>query len=168
MNIEFNVMLQNTWKWKHYTKQVTKVLSIAQQKHRKSCLKICKYNETIYHPSKILKSWCSGQDRSSFRRQQNHDPKILIIWSSSSLIVPKSINNSTNDLDPTNVPKIQKPKLVRKLGRNDIKWSNPYGDQVTHFTSYTKSFNAKFFYCNHKKKKNHIWCKTYYMCIIHQ
>jgi hypothetical protein len=52
------------------------------------------------------------------------------------------------------VPKIQKPKLgIRKLRRSDIKWSNPYGDQVTHFTSYTKKFNAKNSYCNHKKTR---------------
>jgi hypothetical protein len=56
MNIEFNVMLQNTWKWKHCMKQIVKELSIAQQKHHKSCLKICKHRETIYHHGKILRS----------------------------------------------------------------------------------------------------------------
>jgi hypothetical protein len=36
-----------------------------------------------------------------------------------------AINNSTKDLDPTGAPKIWKPKLrVKKLGGNDIKWSN--------------------------------------------
>jgi hypothetical protein len=39
-----------------------------------------------------------------------------------------------NDLDPTNVPKIYKHESrIKKLGINDIKWSNPCGDQATHF-----------------------------------
>jgi hypothetical protein len=36
---------------------------------------------------------------------------------------------------------------VRKLGKSDIKWFNPYGDQATHFTSCT---NVKMFFCNCK------------------
>jgi hypothetical protein len=36
-----------------------------------------------------------------------------------------------NDLDFTNVAKIQKPMLrVRKPRGSDIKWSNPCGDQL--------------------------------------
>jgi hypothetical protein len=31
---------------------------------------------------------------------------------------------------------------IRKLGRNDIKWSNILGDRATHFDGYTKSPNA--------------------------
>jgi len=57
-----------------------------------------------------------------------------------------------NDLDPTNVPKIWKPKLgIRKLGGNDIKWSNPCGNQTTHFVGYIESPNVKNSSCNHKK-----------------
>jgi hypothetical protein len=59
-----------------------------------------------------------------------------------------------NDLDPTNALKIQKLELgVRKLGGNDIKWSNLCGDQVTHFVGYSKRFNVKNFYDNHKKTR---------------
>jgi hypothetical protein len=39
------------------------------------------------------------------------------------------INDSTNDEDSINVPKIQKPKSrIRKPRINDIKWSNLLGD----------------------------------------
>jgi hypothetical protein len=55
-----------------------------------------------------------------------------------------------NDLDPTNVFKIWKPELgIRKSGGNDIKWSNPCGDQTTHFIGYTESSNVKKSGCNH-------------------
>jgi len=64
------------------------------------------------------------------------------------------MNDSTNDLDPTSVPKIQKPKLgVKKLRSSDIKWSNPYGNQVTHFITCTESINAENFFYNHKKTR---------------
>jgi hypothetical protein len=34
-------------------------------------------------------------------------------------------------------PKIWKPESrVKKSKGSDIEWSNPYGDQVTHFTNY--------------------------------
>jgi hypothetical protein len=50
------------------------------------------------------------------------------------------------------VPKIQNPKSkIKKLRKNDIKWSNPYGDQITHFVDCIESFNIKNFYCNHEK-----------------
>jgi hypothetical protein len=59
-----------------------------------------------------------------------------------------------NDLDPTNSFKIRKPELrIRKPRRSDIKRSNPCGDQITQFTGYTKRFNVKNSYCNHKKKE---------------
>ncbi len=49
-----------------------------------------------------------------------------------------------NDLNPIDVPKIQKPKLrIRKPRRNYIKWYNPYGDQTTHFVGYIESFNVE-------------------------
>jgi len=49
-------------------------------------------------------------------------------------------NDSTNDEDPINVPKIQKPKSkIRKPRRNDIKWSNLLRNQATHVDGYTKS-----------------------------
>jgi hypothetical protein len=50
-------------------------------------------------------------------------------------IIPRSswktlaINDSTNDLNRINAPKIQKPKLgIWKTRRNDIKWSNSCDD----------------------------------------
>jgi hypothetical protein len=59
-----------------------------------------------------------------------------------------------NDLDPTNVPKIQKSKLgVRKLKWIDKKWSNPCENQATHFVAYIESLNTKNFSCNHKKTR---------------
>jgi hypothetical protein len=55
-------------------------------------------------------------------------------------------------LDPTNAPKIQKPESkIKKPRGSDIKWSNPCGNQITHFTNYTKSPNAKNPYSNCKK-----------------
>jgi hypothetical protein len=38
-------MLQNTYKWKHYMKQIAKALGIAQQEHCKNIMKICKRKE---------------------------------------------------------------------------------------------------------------------------
>jgi hypothetical protein len=59
-----------------------------------------------------------------------------------------------SDLDPTDVPKIQKPKLkVRKLGKNDIKWFNLCGYQTTHFVGCIISLNVENSYCNHKKTR---------------
>ncbi len=61
-------------------------------------------------------------------------------------------NDSTNNLNPTSAPKIQKLKLgVRKLRRGYIKWSNPCGNQATHFAGCTESFSAKNSSCNCKK-----------------
>jgi hypothetical protein len=61
-------------------------------------------------------------------------------------------NDSMNDLDPTNAPKIQKLELgVRKPRRSDIKWSNPYGDQATHFNDYTESPSLENSSYNHIK-----------------
>jgi hypothetical protein len=57
-------------------------------------------------------------------------------------------------MDPTSTPKIQKPELkVRKPRGSDIKWSNPYGDQATHFVGCIESLNADNSYCDHKKIK---------------
>jgi hypothetical protein len=59
-----------------------------------------------------------------------------------------------NDLDRTSVPKLQKPKLrIKKPRRSDIKWSNPCGDQTTHFVSCTENFNAQNFCSNCRKTK---------------
>jgi len=59
-----------------------------------------------------------------------------------------------NDLDPTNAPKIQKSKLgVRKPKGIDIKWSNPYGNQPTHFDGYIESHNTKNSSYNLKKTR---------------
>jgi hypothetical protein len=57
-----------------------------------------------------------------------------------------------NDLDPTDVPKIQKLELrIRKPKRNDTKWFNPCGDQTTHFVGCTKSLDVIV-----KKQKQHL------------
>jgi hypothetical protein len=57
-----------------------------------------------------------------------------------------------NYLDFTRAPEIQKPKSrIKKSSRSDIKWSNPYGGQTTHFASCIKSPNAKNSSYNHKK-----------------
>jgi hypothetical protein len=52
-------------------------------------------------------------------------------------------NDSTNDEDPIDVPKIWKPKSgIRKPRGSDIKWSNLLGDHATHFDGYTESPNV--------------------------
>jgi len=62
-----------------------------------------------------------------------------------------------SDLDPTSAPKIQKLMLgVKKLRGGYIEWSNPYGDQATHFVGCTESFSAENSSCNCKKNMNHI------------
>ncbi len=35
MSIELNIMLQNIWIWKHFTKQVAKMLNITQGESQK-------------------------------------------------------------------------------------------------------------------------------------
>jgi hypothetical protein len=62
-----------------------------------------------------------------------------------------------NDVDPTSVPKIRKLELeVKKLRGSDIKWSNPSGNQATHFVNCTQSANVDNLYCDRKNIKNHI------------
>jgi hypothetical protein len=57
-------------------------------------------------------------------------------------------------VDPTNATKIQKPKSrIRKLGGTDIEWSNPCGNQATHYIGYTKSFNANNSCYDHRNTK---------------
>jgi len=78
-------------------KQIIRVLGIAQRKHCKSRLGICKHKEIKYCPKILRKSL--------------------------------NINDSMNDLDPIDAPKIQKLKFgIGKLKGSDIEWSNPYGD----------------------------------------
>jgi hypothetical protein len=49
-----------------------------------------------------------------------------------------------NDFDPSDVLKIQKSESkVKKQRRSDIKWSNPYQNQVAHFASCIKSLNVE-------------------------
>jgi len=49
-------------------------------------------------------------------------------------------------------PKYKKPKSrVKKPRGSDIEWSNPYGNQVTHFVGCTKNHDAENSSCNHKK-----------------
>jgi hypothetical protein len=55
-----------------------------------------------------------------------------------------------NDLNPIGAPKILKLELgIRKLGRNDIEWSLPYGDQTTHFATCIKNPNVTYSFYNH-------------------
>jgi hypothetical protein len=62
-----------------------------------------------------------------------------------------------NDLDLTNVPKIQKPMLrIRKPKGSDIEWSNPCGDQATHFVGLIESPNVENSFCNCKKHEPHV------------
>jgi len=42
---------------------------------------------------------------------------------------------------------------VKSPRGSHIKWSNPYGDQTTHFIDYTKSPNAQNSCCNCKKTR---------------
>ncbi len=50
------------------------------------------------------------------------------------------------------MPRIQKPKSrVKKPRRSDMKWSNPYGEQVTHFLGWTKNLHVENSCYNHKK-----------------
>ncbi len=57
-----------------------------------------------------------------------------------------------NYLDLIGVPKIWKLGYkIRKPWRSDIEWSNPCGDQITHFVEYTKSSNVKNSSYNYKK-----------------
>jgi len=63
-------------------------------------------------------------------------------------------NDSTNDEDPINGPKIQKPKSgIRKPRGSDIKQSNLLGDQATHVNGYIESPNANNFSYNRKNVK---------------
>ncbi len=50
-------------------------------------------------------------------------------------------------------PKYKTQLKIRKSKRSDIKWSNPYGNQTTHFVGYTESPNANNSYCNCKNTK---------------
>jgi hypothetical protein len=57
-----------------------------------------------------------------------------------------------NDLDFTDAPKIWKFELgIKKQRKSFIKWSNPRGNQATHFISCTKSLNVENSYYNRKK-----------------
>jgi hypothetical protein len=63
-------------------------------------------------------------------------------------------NDSTNDENPINGPKIQKPKSgIRKPRGSDIKWSNLLGDQATHVNGYIESpnVNNSFYNCKNVK-----------------
>jgi hypothetical protein len=56
-----------------------------------------------------------------------------------------------NDVNPTGAPKIRKPKSkIKRLGGNDIEWSNQYENQTTHFASCTENPNANNSCYNHK------------------
>jgi hypothetical protein len=64
-SIELNIMLQNTYKWEHYIKQVAQVLGISQREHCKSHLRICKHRNIRYCPKIFMESlnkqfneWC--------------------------------------------------------------------------------------------------------------
>jgi hypothetical protein len=65
------------------------------------------------------------------------------------------MNNSPNGKEPTGTPRIRKlDSGVKKLRGSDIDWLNPYGNQATHFVSFTKSLNVPNSSNNHKKTNN--------------
>ncbi len=62
------------------------------------------------------------------------------------------MKDSINGKEPIIAPKIRRPdSSAKKHGRSDINQFKPYGDQATHFTSYTKSPNAVNS-CNEKNR----------------
>jgi hypothetical protein len=57
-------------------------------------------------------------------------------------------------VDPIGAPKIRKPESrIKKPGGNDIKWSNPYGNQAIHFVGCIESLNANNSSYNHKNAR---------------
>jgi hypothetical protein len=67
------------------------------------------------------------------------------------------MNNSMNDLNLIVVPKIQKPMLrIRKPRGSDIEWSNPCGDQATHFVGYIESPIVENSSYNRRKHEPHL------------
>jgi hypothetical protein len=50
-------------------------------------------------------------------------------------------------------PKYETKIKSKKQEKNDIEWSNPCGDQTTHFVNCTKNFNAENYYSNCKKTR---------------
>jgi hypothetical protein len=63
------------------------------------------------------------------------------------------MKDSINGNEPIITPRTQRLDLgTRELKGSDINWSNPYGNQTTHFVSCTESFNPPNFSCNWKKK----------------
>ncbi len=63
------------------------------------------------------------------------------------------MKDSINGNEPIITPRTQRLDLgLKELKGSDINWSNPYGDQATHFVSCTKSPNPPNFSCNRKKK----------------
>jgi hypothetical protein len=75
-------------------------------------------------------------------------------------------NNSTNDLNPIDAPKIRKLKSrVRKPKRSDIKWSNPCVDQAIHFIDCNENPNAENFCYNCKKTRITFDTKPITICI---
>jgi hypothetical protein len=75
-----------------------------------------------------------------------------------------SISNnkdSTNGKKLIGAPRIQKLNShVRKHGGSDINWSNPYGNQATHFVGCTECLNISNSSCNDKKKGNAFEAKS--------
>jgi hypothetical protein len=63
----------------------------------------------------------------------------------------------TNGKEPTSTFKIWRPdSCVRTTKGSDIEWSNPYGDQTTHFVNCTESPNVPNFSYNCKKNVTHL------------
>jgi hypothetical protein len=49
---------------------------------------------------------------------------------------------------------------IRKLGGSDLEWSNPCGDQTSHFVGYTKSPNVQNSCNNCKKTKTTSYARS--------
>jgi hypothetical protein len=76
------------------------------------------------------------------------------------------MKDSINGKIPTITPKIRRSDIgVKKLKGSGINWSNPYGDQATHFVDYMKSPNAPNSSYNHTKKVTHL--KQDQLCEYH-
>jgi hypothetical protein len=62
------------------------------------------------------------------------------------------MKDSKNGKEPTKAPRIRRPNYgVKKHGRNDIDWFNPYENQTTHFVDYIESPNAPNSFYNSQK-----------------
>jgi hypothetical protein len=101
-------MLQNTWRWKHYAKQLARALGIAQWKHCKNHFRICKHRHTRYHPKifmknlnlKRLNEWCGTHRCTQNMKTQVRSKKVEKKWYK--VIQPLWRPNYTKSLNANN------------------------------------------------------------------